>query len=104
MPTSDAPFSSTETPPGGNDLESLLARIHQIADGAVKPGPGGGAPGTAAAPPSPVKSVRQSDPAEIHARPARSTPSLPSADEEGGHWRPLEPQSLKSAGLSEGQV
>jgi hypothetical protein len=103
MATSDAPASAVQTPPAGNDLESLLARIHQIADGAVKPAPPAADPGpTANAPVG--KSVRLNDSNASQARPSRSTPSIPSPEEEAGHWRPLEPQSLKAGGLSEGQV
>jgi hypothetical protein len=97
MPTSDAPAA----PAAGNDLESILARIHQIADGqAPPPSPN---PAAASAPPA---SVRQSDPvdAAAAARAIRTTPTLASDEEETGQWRPLEPQSLKAAGISEGQV
>ena len=96
MPTSDAPA----IPAAGNDLESILARIHQIADGqAHAPSP------SAAAAPAPPANVRQSDPVDVAAaaRAVRTTPSF-AAEEEGGPWRPLEPQSLKAAGISEGQV
>ncbi|HEX6962464.1 MAG TPA: AAA family ATPase [Lacipirellula sp.] len=88
----------------GNDLESILARIHQIADSEMGQKR---APNAATPPPSeqPNSSVRQSDPAAAAARSIRTTPTFNQPDEEGeAAWRPLEPQSLQAAGLSEGQI
>jgi hypothetical protein len=102
---SSSAATSPSSPPQGNDLESLLARIHQIADTAgvaVKP-QAAAAPASSTPPPA----VRPGDAEEAAsaARAVRTTPSFNFADEEsGGQWRPLEPQSLKAAGLSEGQV
>jgi hypothetical protein len=93
MPISDAPATSA----AGNDLESILARIHQIADGQAPD------PATSTAAPSAPAGVLPSDP-DAAARAIRTTPSFAFAEEEGGQWRPLEPQSLKAAGLTEGQV
>src|SRR4051812_10642496 len=99
MAAPDAPISPAETPRTGNDLESLLARIHQIADGTLKGGgPSADSPANAVASPT-SKAASPANPNEIHARPSRSTPSIPSPEDEAAHWRPLEPQSLKSAGL-----
>jgi len=94
--------------PQGNDLESLLARIHQIADSAgtsTRPAPAA-APATGSAPPPPaVRLSDPNDPAAAAARAVRTTPSFDFSQEEtDGQWRPLEPQSLKAAGLTEGHL
>jgi hypothetical protein len=108
MSTTDSSSSMAPALPGqGNDLESILARIHQIAENeSGQPraksddAPSGPAPGS--------PSVRLSDPgdAAAAARAVRTTPSFSYSEvqEDDGQWRPLEPQSLKAAGLNEGQV
>jgi len=100
--------SSTEAATGsappqaaaGSDLESLLARIHKLADTDF-------GPNAAAAPASagqPANSPAGLD-AAAAARAVRTTPPVPEAtDEENGQWRPLEPHTLKAAGISEGQL
>src|SRR5687768_4641519 len=108
MSSSHLPSTATAEPSPaiqGNDLESILARIHQIADKGTDQA---GARGATSAGPSPAEPppVRKSDPAgAAAARAVRTTPSFDFTEEEAdGQWRPMEPQSLKAAGLSEGQV
>lgn len=105
--TSAGPATAT----AGNDLESMLARIHQMAET-------GRAEARAAAMPTPIAPERETalskttlhDPAAVAAAAAaaakavRTTPSFAYADEEAEPWRPAEPQSLKAAGVSEGQL
>ena len=108
MSSTDSPSTATANPSPaiqGNDLESILARIHQIADkGTGQAGARDAAPGGQAAADAPP--VRKSDPAgAAAARAVRTTPSFDFTEEEAdGQWRPMEPQTLKAAGLSEGQV
>jgi hypothetical protein len=103
---------STAQPPlvpgQANDLESILARIHQIADTELA-NKAGQQPAAQSAPASPPASPspRQSDPnAAAAARSIRTTPSFDFAnqEEEDAAWRPHEPQTLKAAGLTEGQI
>ena len=96
-----APASATRQPASatGNDLESLLARIHQLADsGFSQPATretvtNGG---------SPTLSV----PADVDAaaRSVRTTPVFDAPPEDDGQWRPNEPHTLKEAGITEGQL
>jgi hypothetical protein len=84
---------------GASDLESLLARIHELA-GSDLSGEPVAEPTTQFAP----ASAREREAGkEAGARAAaRSTPSA--TDEVAGEWRPLEPESLESGGMSEGQL
>jgi hypothetical protein len=87
-----------------SEFESLLARIRQIVakDGAQEAAPAPPAGETEAEPQG--RRPEHSEPAAA-ARTIRATPTFdfPEA-EEPGQWRPQEPNSLKAAGLSEGQV
>ncbi|MDC0934844.1 AAA family ATPase [Pirellulales bacterium] len=79
---------------GGNDLESLLARINQLA--------GGNAEGAAAEP-----AAGGADPASAQtpaARAASMVAPIALTETEDGEWKPLEPPTLESAGVSPGQL
>jgi hypothetical protein len=99
------PFSEEEraAKPGvQNDLESLLERINQLAGteysdtaGSAPVAPGGPR-GTQPMSPTAATPTRQQT--------IRTTMSFPIDDEEGADWRPIEPRSLKEAGLSEGML
>ena len=80
---------------GGNDLESLLARINHLAGGA------GEASDHASA------SSNGGDASLVQTPAARAAsmvaPTAPIETEEG-EWKPLEPLTLEAAGVSEGQL
>ncbi|HYO25362.1 MAG TPA: AAA family ATPase [Lacipirellulaceae bacterium] len=82
-----------------NDLEALLERIHQLAGNETA---GAAAP----APAEPRKSTIPAAAAKpaVDPRTPRSAPGLPAADERDEEWRPLEPLTLRDAGLTEGQL
>ncbi len=102
------PFTEGERaakPGAPGDLESLLQRIHQLAgsdfaDSPQAKGPAAGATQSGRATvPLPAGAVQS------QAQAIRTTMAFPFAEEEeGAEWRPLEPQSLKEAGLTEGQL
>jgi len=94
------PFTVSERtakPGAPNDLESLLERIHQLAG----PEFGGAVPRQ-----SPGRGTvpLSAEAAASQAQAARASLATPYAEEEAAEWRPLEPQTLKEAGLSEGQL
>jgi hypothetical protein len=98
MPTPAQPAVKGGSP---NDLEALLERIHQLA-GAADP--------QATQPFTPSEAPRKST-APTGAAPAQARPSSDSrygraaaTVDQAEEWRPLEPQSLKEAGISEGQL
>ncbi len=108
MPTTDFPRTTATAPAShGTDLESLLARIQELAQSDSEQNRGSSIAAAAGTAP-PATSVHQSDLADAAAaaaRTVRTTPSFAFADEKlDGQWRPHEPQSLESAGLSEGQI
>jgi hypothetical protein len=87
--------------PAPNDLEALLARIHELA--------GSDAGGTAG--PLPTGDARKSTvvSASGNTKPAsdaRSRPTAPLAvsPDDDEEWRPLEPQTLREAGITDGQL
>ena len=107
MPTTDfqtiapATAGSSPVPTGagvGNDLESLLARIHLIADSEFGQPAGNGQPIQ--------QSSEQHDSTTetVAARSGRATTTVPQPDDENAQWRPLEPHTLKAAGLTEGAM
>lgn len=104
MSNSDATSSTAElAAPPSNDLDSLLARIQQITGGKG----GNGAAGIVVAGPLAEHSaaLRQAETVDAAAaRSIRTTPAFDFAEEDGGNWRPQEPNSLTAAGLSDGQV
>ncbi|RIK83129.1 MAG: AAA family ATPase [Planctomycetota bacterium] len=104
MPNADATSSTAElaaSAPAGTDLDSLLARIQQIAGGAIPSAAGGdGAAGGL----SGAGRHAEGGGDAAAARAIRTTPVLGAAEEEGGVWRPHEPSSLHAAGLTEGQL
>jgi hypothetical protein len=96
------PFAPQERAKAGspNDLEALLARIHQLAgsDGVAVTGAASGRPN----PPAATGSGAASPKSAGDARPGRAP--APAEFDEDEDWRPLEPQTLKEAGVTEGQL
>jgi hypothetical protein len=104
------PMSEHERPKasGPTDLETLLARIHELAgsDGGSAPAAannramattivqGGSSHGSSAGG-APVKAATEQ-------RPVRA--AGPAAYDEEQEWRPLEPQTLREAGITDGQL
>ena len=111
MSISESPVASDRPTPGGaaNDLESMLARIHQLAESTrVEGAPGaGGGEAAAARESGGAKTTVLDPPVVAAARAIRTTPipaSRGSDPDDAEPWRPLEPQSLKAAGVSESQL
>jgi hypothetical protein len=80
---------------GGSDLESLLARIHELAGSEL-------ADSADDAPRTPPPPNGGSDVAAKS--PARTASAAESAGEDVEQWRPLEPETLEGGGMSEGQL
>jgi hypothetical protein len=88
-----------------NDLEALLARINQLATSdSVAPA----APGIGEARKSTLVHGTAGNTKPTHdprqARPTHASAAAIDDDDENREWRPLEPQSLKDAGITEGQL
>ncbi|QDS98565.1 ATP-binding protein [Adhaeretor mobilis] len=94
------------------DLESLLARINQLAGKEVTtssvtpPSPSTSAPDTASAPIPPTSNEGGNEEVLPSSRPgaAPSVNSSPPVEDGRNDWKPLEPDTLDAAGVSEGQL
>jgi hypothetical protein len=85
-----------------NDLESLLARIHQLAGGSSQ----GAAGEAAAAGVAADGTTTKPEPTPRSTPSPRPTPAavVGEPQEDDGPWRPAEPRSWQEAGLTEGQI
>ena len=111
MSTTDTPVSTPERPAamgGPNDLESMLARIHQLAASTRVEGQASGVAVAAANRDTAISHTTMLDPPAVAAaRSIRTTPPPMSRNAEADDsepWRPEEPASLKAAGVTEGQL
>jgi len=111
MSTTDTPVSTPERPAamgGPNDLESMLARIHQLAESTRVEGQASGVAVAAANRDTASSHTTMLDPPTVAAaRSIRTTPPPASRNAEADDsepWRPEEPSSLKAAGVTEGQL
>jgi hypothetical protein len=111
MSTTDTTVSTPERPAatgGPNDLESMLARIHQLAESTRVDGQASGVAVAAANRDTAHAGTTIHDPPPVvAARSIRTTPPPTSRNADADDlepWRPEEPQSLKAAGVTEGQL
>ncbi len=104
--TLQATSPTQQTADKNNDLESMLARINSLASGAKPPVPAQALEPVGPAIPQPPATINQPAPKaatpEVHPAFQKNQPQQEESSD--GPWQPCEPESLESAGVSEGQL